>query len=216
MLSPSPLNPSAPSASLLRFLRAQSESALFSKNQPSACRRVSTKLTSCSSTPLPVRRPSGRTNVGVSPLQTRFFSGVNPSSRNRTSLKCASSVPPSPPSGAFEPPSKLPQTRNFSSTRNRSILRRFWDFRRKKPAAETRKPPSLLDDTDGGLSLARALAAKASNELRLRCTEFDMNGNVTLMNGEFKKSELIARVSVGALNENDKKLMIIIVWPSPA
>lgn len=74
----------------------------------------------------------------------------------------------------------------------------------------------MLDDTDGGLSLARALAAKASNELRLRCTEFDMNGNVTLMNGEFKKSELIARVSVGVLNENDKKLMIIIVWPSPA
>lgn len=36
------------------------------------------------------------------------------------------------------------------------------------------------------------------------------------MNGEFKKSELIARVSVGVLNENDKKLMIIIVWPSPA
>lgn len=203
MLSPSPLNPSVPSASLLRFLRAQSESALFSKNQPSACRRVSTKLNSCSSTPLPVRRPSGRTHVEVSPLQTRFCSGVNPPSRNRTSPKCATSVHPSPPSGALGPISKSSQTRNFSSTRNRSILRRFWDFRRKKPASETRKPPSLLDDTDGGLNLARALAAKASNELRLRCTEFDMNGNVTLMNGEFKKSELIARVSAGVPNGNE-------------
>jgi hypothetical protein len=53
----------------------------------------------------------------------------------------------------------------------------------------------LLDDTEN-LSLARALAAKASNELRLRCTEFDINGNVTLMNGEFKKSELIAKVRI--------------------
>lgn len=35
---------------------------------------------------------------------------------------------------------------------------------------------------------------KASNELKLRCTEFDENGNVTLVNGEFKKSELIAKV----------------------
>jgi hypothetical protein len=28
----------------------------------------------------------------------------------------------------------------------------------------------------------------------LRCTEFDENGNVTLVNGEFRKSELIAKV----------------------
>jgi magnesium transporter len=34
---------------------------------------------------------------------------------------------------------------------------------------------------------------KAANEPRLRCTEFDGNGNVTLVNGEFKKSELIAK-----------------------
>ena len=35
---------------------------------------------------------------------------------------------------------------------------------------------------------------KMGNELRLRCTEFDENGNVTLVNGEFRKSELIAKV----------------------
>lgn len=34
---------------------------------------------------------------------------------------------------------------------------------------------------------------KPTNELRLRCTEFDEFGNVTLVNGEFKKSELIAK-----------------------
>jgi len=45
-------------------------------------------------------------------------------------------------------------------------------------------------------NLGRSLAGKASNELKLRCTEFDENGNVTLVNGEFKKSELIAKVSI--------------------
>ncbi|MCJ1364568.1 hypothetical protein MMC16_003680 [Acarospora aff. strigata] len=42
-------------------------------------------------------------------------------------------------------------------------------------------------------NLGRNLSGKASNELKLRCTEFDENGNVTLVNGEFKKSELIAK-----------------------
>ncbi|OCL15399.1 hypothetical protein AOQ84DRAFT_248591, partial [Glonium stellatum] len=35
--------------------------------------------------------------------------------------------------------------------------------------------------------------SRPTNELKLRCTEFDEHGNVTLINGEFKKSELIAK-----------------------
>ncbi|KAF7180396.1 hypothetical protein CNMCM7691_009564 [Aspergillus felis] len=54
--------------------------------------------------------------------------------------------------------------------------------------------PALIDDgTEGGFNIGRGLAAKATNEPRLRCTEFDKNGDVTLVNGEFKKSELIAK-----------------------
>ncbi|MCJ1251193.1 magnesium ion transporter [Trapelia coarctata] len=44
----------------------------------------------------------------------------------------------------------------------------------------------------GGATVGRAVG-KAPNELKLRCTEFDENGKVTLVNGEFKKSELIAK-----------------------
>ncbi|KAL4934855.1 hypothetical protein BDV06DRAFT_150905 [Aspergillus oleicola] len=183
MLPQSSLNPSVPSASLLRFLRAQSESVLFSTNQASACRRISTKLPACSSRLASLSKPLSRSD--------RFFSETNIPPRNRTP-RCDTSLVPSSYTTAFQPLVRPPQCRNFSSTRSRSILKRFWDFKRKKPAPENRGP-SLLDDTDGGLSLARALAAKASNELRLRCTEFDINGNVTLMNGEFKKSELIAK-----------------------
>ena len=54
------------------------------------------------------------------------------------------------------------------------------------------------DSAEGNLfNLGRTLAAKTLNEPCLRCTEFDGNGNVTLVNGEYKKSELIAKV--GAL-----------------
>ena len=54
--------------------------------------------------------------------------------------------------------------------------------------------PSFLDDT-GGTTLGRTKAAKPGSELKLRCTEIDNNGNVITVNGEFKKSELIAKVS---------------------
>lgn len=40
----------------------------------------------------------------------------------------------------------------------------------------------------------RTMAAKAASEPRLRCTEVDENGNVILVDGEFKKMELIAKV----------------------
>lgn len=39
----------------------------------------------------------------------------------------------------------------------------------------------------------RTLAAKAASEPRLRCTEVDEYGNVILVDGEFKKTELIAK-----------------------
>lgn len=45
----------------------------------------------------------------------------------------------------------------------------------------------------------RTLLAKASVEPRLRCTEVDESGKVILVDGEFKKTELIAKVSLAAL-----------------
>jgi magnesium transporter len=50
------------------------------------------------------------------------------------------------------------------------------------------------EGTEGMFNIGRSLSAKASNELRIRCTEFDINGDVTLVNGEFRKQELIAKV----------------------
>jgi magnesium transporter len=41
---------------------------------------------------------------------------------------------------------------------------------------------------------------RTANELKMRCTELDEHGNVTLVSGEFKKSELIAKVRLAPNN----------------
>jgi magnesium transporter len=88
---------------------------------------------------------------------------------------------------------KKPARRLFSSSTVQSV----WNFlgltARKPPTtphSQHSLPPlaSFLDDSQ---SPGRIL--KPSNELRIRCTEFDEHGNVTLVNGEFKKQELIAK-----------------------
>ncbi|KAL2871516.1 CorA family magnesium transporter [Aspergillus lucknowensis] len=190
MLSPSPLKSSAPSTSLLRFLRAQTEPTLFVTTQPSACRHASTKPSNRSSNLSPLKNPS-RASFDPVPCQARLACDVRIAARTRNASRC---LGPLTPSSSFQSSPRPEPLRFFSSTGSRTILRRFLYFKKKREAVENRTGPTLLDDgTDGSLNLARALAAKASNELRLRCTEFDLNGNVTLMSGEFKKSELIAK-----------------------
>ena len=107
----------------------------------------------------------------------------------------------------------LKQTRNLS-TRSRPLLRRLLDLKRSKAAAwragnnnKQQVPkgvgnnePFLDEGTANLFNINRSLAGKATNEPRLRCTEFDNNGNVTLVNGEFKKSELIAKASKSFLS----------------
>ena len=52
--------------------------------------------------------------------------------------------------------------------------------------------PGFLDDSSAATTLGRIV--KPTNELKMRCTEFDGNGKITLVNGTLKKSELIAKV----------------------
>lgn len=73
---------------------------------------------------------------------------------------------------------------------------RFWHKLRAlrhdaPPSDELPALPGFLDDSVG---LGRIV--KPNSSLKLRCTEFDDNGNVTLVNGEFRKSELIAKYSL--------------------
>ncbi|OJJ43087.1 hypothetical protein ASPZODRAFT_28672 [Penicilliopsis zonata CBS 506.65] len=193
MLSSSPLKRSAPSASLLRFLRYQSDSLCTSPSS-STCTGLhrpipqsTRQLSSCS---LVVRDPSSWSRLDTTTTPGATTSTVLPS---RLNVQCLAATNP-------RTIRSIQQCRN-ASTRQRPLLRRIFDLRSNKSAAKDvnqRKSagPTLIDDgLDGSLFSAGrgSLAAKALNEPRLRCTEFDNNGNVTLVNGEFRKSELIAK-----------------------
>ncbi|OAX84147.1 hypothetical protein ACJ72_01492 [Emergomyces africanus] len=97
------------------------------------------------------------------------------------------------------------QSSTFSGTagrrgRSRSFIRRLFGLRVSERDESKLRPsdlpigPVMEDGHEGNMfATGRSLALKATNEPRLRCTELDENGNVTLVNGEFKKSELIAK-----------------------
>ena len=78
-----------------------------------------------------------------------------------------------------------------------TLLKRLWHLKKRDPNNDL-KPgdlpplPAFLDPTDG-TTLGRS-SAKGPDGLKLRCTEVDENGKVTFTSGEFKKSELIAKV----------------------
>lgn len=193
---------SVPSPNLLRFLRSQVDDVWFFSSN--------TRLEPSRFQFQPVHKLLRRKTANSFPLSKRSFG---------TSKRCQATVessllnldflrhPPrheefsAPKFAAVTIPSKArkgirPLVRH-ASTDDQSLLRRWWEKRRAAhPAlkAEELSPlPSFLDDV-GGTSLARSKAGKAANELRLRCTEINENGDVTLVHGEFKKSELIAKV----------------------
>ncbi|KAF3399768.1 Mitochondrial inner membrane magnesium transporter mrs2 [Penicillium rolfsii] len=176
----SPLKPSAPSASLLRFLHSQSGFASGS----AACVRP---------------RPRAPYHDVLTSVSRRTSSWARQDScQKRPTLESTNSYlsdSKTKPSTTISSLSPLTITRNASTTR-RPFLRRLFDLKRGKTAdpKSHRNHPAMTDEgADGLFNIGRGLAAKASNELRIRCTEFDKNGNVTLVNGEFRKSELIAK-----------------------
>ncbi|KAF2404254.1 cora-domain-containing protein [Trichodelitschia bisporula] len=167
-----PLPPTpAPSAALLSFLKAQT-------SRPLTTPPVLPATAIC----LRIRRPSTARFLPAS-LHTAHFS---------TAPLRPLAPPPRPhtPYNAQTYPRAVPR-RPLSSTR----AARLWDFlslKRRRPSPcrlETIRP--LAPYIDDGSAASRIV--KTTPELRLRCTEFDACGNVTLVNGEFRKSELIAK-----------------------
>ncbi|PWY83477.1 inner membrane magnesium transporter mrs2 [Aspergillus heteromorphus CBS 117.55] len=210
MLSPSTLKPSAPSASLLRYLRSQSDSLFFTPNPTSGGGCYPTDPQQLhyhhhhhhhqESTAFSLRRTSKWTHLDATPCQATLEASMFPlpgfSAKSRSAAaRCRAPLAQRSSTSPFFLP--YAQSSRASSTKSRSFLRRLFDFNRNKTVEAKqflRTPPALISEgTDGGITLGRGLAAKASNEPRLRCTEFDSNGDVTLVNGEFKKSELIAK-----------------------
>lgn len=54
--------------------------------------------------------------------------------------------------------------------------------------------PKLLEESGAMGMMGLGRTTRPTHEMKLRCTELNQNGDVTLTNGEFKKTELIAKV----------------------
>ena len=191
---------SAPFPSVIRFLRPQSEQASFTPStRATACQGAKVALVQEAHALLPVRRhlnTSSRRQASVesSLLNLDFLRPYH----ERGSSVLYSGFASRNPLAPFSPPQVNTKSSRYASTETRPLWKGPWkDILRKAiPALKSSNspaPPSFVDDA-GSANIGRRKIVKGANELKLRCTEFDENGNVTFMDGEFKKSELIAKV----------------------
>lgn len=171
-----------PSKDVLRYLQSQSD-LVFSATPPIRSSVRSIESASLSQRGYATTAPRCRKN------QHNLIDDLWPRHRDVHKL-----LPP--PKHAPQPP----QSRHASNAAHGNWLRRIFQARQR--AARLRPDENGVpfdnqsyEDTSAQLfNLSRALSRNPSGaDLKLRCTEFDSNGNVTLVAGEFKKSELIAK-----------------------
>lgn len=194
-----------PSAGLLRFLRSQSENlSFFNPNNASACgpghdlrnswcaakRRAQEYARGSQALSSSGRRASLQAGMLNLESMIRSQPSRSPPKLRDKDLRLLASHAAS-------------DARYSSSTQKPSPRKPTWRERIWGPAARKEAKPLEPDDIpsqdgDGDhismFSTPRQLSKKAALEPRLRCTEVDENGNAILIDGEFKKSELIARV----------------------
>jgi len=200
----------APSSTLLKFLKSQSEAICFfspnsrpcsildhaaiggPKFQPCPVLEAPKTSARCISTAV-----ARRATVEAGFLNLDFLWPRSPTSTLHTQSAQCRTV--SRNRGLNDGRVLLAQRK--ASTGSRNWLQRLWGAKSSKGGRPLRPddlPASLRGREDGGdtsvFSLGRAVSAKAAAQPKLRCTELDENGNVVLASGEFKKSELIAKV----------------------
>ena len=202
------LYPPVPSSTLLRFLKSQSENICFFSPNPrpgftfdhaaprgpplSSCVTKSTPKSSarCLTTTVPRR---ARVEAGFLNLEFLF-----PRSTTST-LHTKQAQPRSTPRiKQLEYQGTLLAQRS-ASTGSQKWHQKLWGMKSLKGARPLHPDDLPVTMYDGGedtsmFSLGRHISAKAAAQPKLRCTELDENGNVVLASGEFKKSELIAKV----------------------
>ncbi|GKU00021.1 mitochondrial inner membrane magnesium transporter mrs2 [Fusarium langsethiae] len=187
-----------PSRSLLRFLRCQSKRAFASANHGQDTITASAiRCRARSLNTVAIRKQS----LALTTACERRVITLEPSLFDKDPI--TRKLP-----GRNQP---LASQNYFSTSRN---ARGFWSGRKSsssymptwnsffkfagKKNDKALKPDDLPNHDEFGdnssiFNNRRTLAAKAASEPRLRCTEVDEHGNVILVDGEFKKTELIAK-----------------------
>lgn len=181
-----------PSRSLLRFLRSQHEIAFFHPSHVATRFIASPKPCGAASPAIRKRRLSTTCGRSAATLEASVFDFEPllkrlPRRDARKSLKTLFSTS---------------QARAKSPSPAKGNSDEFQDDAWKSSFKNDRKPPkpenlAAGDDFGQGAIFSqhqRTVSAKASLDPRLRCTEVDEHGEVILVDGEFKKTELIAKV----------------------
>ncbi|KAK0668149.1 putative mitochondrial inner membrane magnesium transporter MRS2 precursor [Cercophora samala] len=184
-----PATAAAPSRSLLRYLHAQSEGLCYAeytirRGGLSTRRNVSTN--SREGDVVTGKRIEATRQAGLlPPLGALIPKGLRRQPGGKTTGRCASSS-----SGQ-----KPPLDNGGGGDCKRSW--QDWVFgNAPKKARQSLKDDDLpvqLEEESGSIFQRRALTSKAALDPRLRCTEVDGNGDVIMVDGELKKSELIAK-----------------------
>lgn len=183
----------APSSTLLKFLRAQSDGVPFFSANDGACKTTGRAVAQDAIRPTRRSRRMSICATSGTLLESSLFPGANLWPWKQSNVREGSQSAKSSPRGSISRGGRdIINSRHASSNAGSNG---FWPFGKVKKAKVPLQPddlPPLSDFLDDNASLGRTL--RPANELKLRCTEFDDYGKVTLVNGEFKKSELIAKV----------------------
>jgi magnesium transporter len=187
-----------PSRSLLRFLRSQTDIAFFNYNCGHVCQG---RATNGASGQRAVKAHS--TNSNKSSSEPTFCTELEASIFSLPQLQIGKMMRKAGARALRREPfcTSTPAYQKATDATEASApswQERLWGIGARK-GAKSLKPDDLpsRDDMEHGSSMfnnRRVLSAKAALEPRLRCTEVDENGKVILMDGEFKKTELIAKV----------------------
>ncbi|KKA28071.1 hypothetical protein TD95_004878, partial [Thielaviopsis punctulata] len=179
----SSLRPSAapvPSRALLRYLRAQSENRPFFSPRCQASFSTDPRHMRCFSSISLLARIS----ISASPSPAQLLMA-----RRVPGLSLGLDLVPGSVRGfSVKSARKAPNDCDVEE-RPMSWRERIFNMRLK---AMDKDDAQTMEDTYM-FSSRRTLAAKAALEPRLRCTEVDENGEVSLTDSEFKKTELIAK-----------------------
>jgi magnesium transporter len=205
----SALHTPAPSSTLLRFLKSQSENICFFSPNPRPgfifdhagprCHILRSQIVNGSSKPS--ARCLSTTSARCATLEAGFVNldflwpRAGSKSLQPKAPQCRSTSRVKKFSYEIVLPAHRPASTGWHDWRQK-----LWGRQKKgpKPLQPDDLPDSFYPRDDGGdsmFSLGRHISAKAAAQLsKVRCTELDENGNVVLASGEFKKSELIAKV----------------------
>jgi len=196
----SALRTPAPSPTLLKFLKSQSEGICFFSPNPRPGFIFDHAAPRAPLRPSVVSKPSAR-RLSTS---TRRNATVEAGFVNLDFLWPRSTKLQPVPQSQFilrqkASHARYPSAYRASSTGWHDWRQKLWGRNKKghKPLQPDDLPETFYPREDGSesmFSLGRSISAKAAAQPKLRCTELDEDGNVVLASGEFKKSELIAKV----------------------